>query len=120
MAKTVESAGALNRRVRIVEITSIQDAWGAHKDAPTEVCQCWAAVRDANYRANESFSAAAGRTVEVVNFIIRHAVAKRYGVRPGMHVDYDGKRPPILSVYNGEHGRDFVILNTEQVEEMSG
>lgn len=120
MARMVESAGALNRRVRIVQVISEQDDWGAPVDGDVEVCQCWAAVRDASYRANESFSAAAGRTVEVVNFIIRHAVAERYGVRPGMYVDYDKKRHRIIGLYNGEHGRDFVTLNTEQTGEMSG
>ena len=106
MARMVESAGELNRRIRIMQITSTQDAWGAPEDVATEVCKCWAAVRDA--------------TVEVVNFIIRHVVAERYGVRPGMYVDYDNKRHKIIGLYNGEHGRDFVTLNTEQVQEVSG
>lgn len=120
MARMIDSAGELNRRIRIMQITSTQDAWGAPEDVATEVCKCWAAVRDASYRANESFSAAAGRTVEVVNFIIRHVAVERYGVRPGMYVDYDNKRHKIIGLYNGEHGRDFVTLNTEQVQEVSG
>ena len=51
---------------------------------------------------------------------LRHVVAERYGVRPGMYVDYDNKRHKIIGLYNGEHGRDFVTLNTEQVQEVSG
>ena len=118
MARMIDSAGELNRRIRIMQITSTQDTWGAPEWR--NVCKCWAAVRDASYRANESFSAAAGRTVEVVNFIIRHVAVERYGVRPGMYVDYDNKRHKIIGLYNGEHGRDFVTLNTEQVQEVSG
>ena len=37
MARMIDSAGELNRRIRIMQITSTQDAWGAPEDVATAV-----------------------------------------------------------------------------------
>lgn len=113
MAKAIKSIGQLNRRIEIMREVRIKDADG-FIGAPTlaRVCECYAAVTDGSYRANEHFTAAVGQLVSTVDFTIRYKTADNYGIVEGMFVIYNGRKHRILKLYDADHARDYVTLNT--------
>ena len=84
------------------------------------MCNCWAAVQDGSFSANEYFQAASGNVRETVAFTVRYGVVAQYRIKPGMWLDYRGVRHDILQLYDANHRRDYVKLNASRREAMSG
>lgn len=119
VAKAIKSIGQLNRRIEIVREVRIKDEDGFVGPPTLEsVRECWAAVSDGTYRANEHFTAAVGHLVSTVDFTIRYKSAA--GVVEGMYVLYNGRKHRILKFYDAEHARDYIVLNTTDTAQVEG
>lgn len=112
--------GELNKRIEIVRIFSGKDKDGYAEEKQEQICKCWAKAEDGSFRANEYFSAQAGKAIETVQFTVRYGIVTKYAVRQGMYVIYEGECHKILSLYNAKHARDYVCLNTRIEKGMSG
>lgn len=117
----IKSIGELNKRIEIFETLSEKDAEGFPLPEETKVVECWAAVKDGSYKANEHFTAALGRTTEITSFTVRDRIVRKNKVREGMYIRFEGDIYRIVArPYNANHARDFAVLNAECVGEVSG
>lgn len=117
----IKSIGELNKRIVVLRITNEKDSEGFYDSSEVKVVECWAAVRDGTYKANEHFAAALGRATEITEFVVRDAIARKYKIGAGMFIRFEGELYRIIArPYNASHARDFVKISAEAVSEVSG
>ena len=117
----LNSIGQLNKRITFVEISNVINDGGYPVAAEKSVGTCMAAVEDGTYRTNEHYAAALGRVAEIVSFTVRYKAAKKYGVREGMYIRFEGDLYRIIArPYDAMHDRRYIKLNAEAIGEVSG
>lgn len=117
----LNSIGQLNKRITFVEVTNVINAGGYPEAVEETVGTCLAAVEDGTFRTNEHYAAALGRVTEIVSFTVRYKAAKKYGVREGMYIRFEGELYRIIArPYDAMHDRRYVKLNAEAIGEVSG
>ena len=117
----LDSIGQLNKRIEFVKISNVINEGGYPIPEEKTLGSCFAAVEDGSYRTNEHYAAALGRVAEIVSFTVRYKVAKKYDVREGMYIRFEGELYRIIArPYDATHDRRYVKLNAEAVGEVSG
>ena len=117
----LNSIGQLNTRIAFVEISNVINEGGYPIPEEKTLGSCFAAVEDGTYRTNEHHAAALGRVAEIVSFTVRYKAAKKYGVREGMYIRFEGDLYKIIArPYDAMHDRRYIKLNAEAIGEVSG